>query len=77
MHADATAATIEKPTESRPDTTISAEPEFYLVQNRFSAKCEIVQGRAEGEDLVAVGKAHKSRREATIAMKATNLCRTD
>jgi hypothetical protein len=78
MQATAAAGTTEIETQPEPaNRSLSTENEFYLVQNKYSAKCEIVPGPAEGGNLIAVGKAHKSQREATIAMKATSLCRTD
>ena len=73
--AQASVKSAEAQTEAA--ETASAEVEFYLVQDAYTAKCGVVQGRVAGGGVIVVGKSYKSQQSAISAMKNTSLCKTD
>jgi hypothetical protein len=53
-----------------------AASEFYLVQDKSTKKCSIVESKHTMTMMSVIGVVHKTRGEAEIAMKADKSCVT-
>ena len=53
-----------------------AANEFYVVQDKATKKCSIVEAEPMGGTMTALGTAHKTHAEAEIAMKDDKVCVT-